>query len=198
MAAHPPHNGRGARDSAQDTPDSPRRHNQAVRSGAAAGYAAPHPSDLSSLSHSPAPRPDAEARASGEAPQADETPGKADWRRPRRRAPRPAERGAPTGPASQAGAGLHNKWPLTRRTASESAGTERRIRRTARNAPTCPCGRRAAAGYAAPDPAAPLPSLTHRRLDPAPRRDRAAKRRDTTRRRARLTRAEQDIERRGA
>ena len=34
-----------------------------------------------------------------------------------------------------------NKWLLTRRTASRSAGTKRRIRRTARDALTDPCGR---------------------------------------------------------
>ena len=145
----------------------------------------------------PAPRCSAEAQASGGAPRHHEAPRQADARRPRRRAPRVAERGAPAGTTSQAGAGRHNKWPLTRRTRApgwgRSAGYAEQPA-VARPPRAVGC---AAAGYAAPDPAAPLPSLTRRRLDPAPRRDRAAKRRDTTRRRARLTRAALDIERRG-
>ena len=45
--------------------------------------------------------------------------------------------------------GRRIKWPLTRRTTGTTTGTERRIHRTARDALTEPCGRRAAAGYTA-------------------------------------------------
>ena len=152
---------------------------------------------LSSLSYSPAPRCSAEARASGGAPWTDETPRKADARRAGHRAPRRAERGTPGGTTSQDAAGPHNKWPLTRRTDGTASGTARRIRRATRSATTKPCGRLCCGRLCGTRPGG-LSSLSHnRRLGAAPRRKRAAERRDTTRRRARLTRDDRDADRRG-
>ena len=163
MAAHPPHVQQDDRDNAQDTPDSPRRADQTVRSACCGRLCGTRPGDSSSLSHDrrlgPPPRRERAAK------HRDTTRRRAELTSDGRDAERRGAQGAPAGTTSQASAGPHNKWPLTRRAASTTTGTERRIRRAARGALTSPCGRLCCGRLCGTRPGRPS-SLSH---SPAPR-----------------------------